>query len=357
MLLAAGGALTVAAYVMTSRPGGAAVEGTTEVAALVVLALGLVAGLGFPLVTSAVASIMVLALAEKTRIHGAIQRLGERELTAALQFAVLALVILPLLPTGPFGPYDSIRPRALWIVVLLFCALNFVGYLVSRAAGARRGYSITGLLGGLVSSTAVTLQFSQRSREAATLGPALGLGVVGACTVLAVRVGILATVLDAAVGRALVPYLAPILLVGLAVLVLVFVRRKRDASRDTPEPPRNPLALWTAIRMAVAFQVVLLLVPVVRASWGSAGVLASSAILGLTDVDALTYAMTQLAGGAEAAALGAKGIAIGILSNTVLKLVVALLLGRGEFRTIAGVGLVALGLASGAGVWLASMLR
>ena len=357
LILAAGGALTVAAYVVTARPGGTFVEGTTEVAALVVLALGMVAGLGFPLVTSAVASVMVLALAEKTRIQAAIKRLGERELTAALQFAVLALVILPLLPPGPFGPYDSIRPRALWVVVLIFCALNFVGYLVSRAVGAHRGYTITGLMGGLVSSTAVTLQFSQRSREAATLGTALGLGVVGACTVLAIRVGILATVLDAAVGRALLPYLVPVLLVGLAVLILVFLRRKRDVSRDAPEPPRNPLALWTAIRMAVAFQVVLLLVPVVREAWGATGVLASAAVLGFTDVDAMTFAMTQLAGGGEAAALGAQGIAVGILSNTVLKLVIALALGRGEFRKIAAAGLVALGLASGVGLWLASTPR
>jgi uncharacterized membrane protein (DUF4010 family) len=107
----------------------------------------------------------------------------------------------------------------------------------------------------------------------------------------------------------------------------------------------------------VAFQAVLLLIPVVREAWGVRGVLASAGVLGLTDVDALTYAMTQLAGGGEAAALGAQGIAIGILSNTGLKLALAMSLGRGEFRTIAAAGLVALGLASGSGLWLASTLR
>src|SRR5439155_4912300 len=124
VLLASGAVLTVAAYVMAAYSHGS-VDGTTEVAALVVLALGAIATLGFPLVTSAVASVMVLALAEKTRIHSAIDRLGERELKAAFQFAVLAVVILPLLPAGPFGPYESIRPRAIWLVVLLFSALNF----------------------------------------------------------------------------------------------------------------------------------------------------------------------------------------------------------------------------------------
>jgi uncharacterized membrane protein (DUF4010 family) len=318
----------------------------------VVLALGAIASLGFPLVTSAVASVMVLALVEKTRIHSAIERLGERELKAALQFAVLAVVILPLLPAGPFGPYDSIRPRAIWAVVLLFSGLNFAGYLISRWLGTSRGYGLTGLLGGLVSSTAVTFQFSRKSRDTPALGRALALGVVGACTVMVLRVEILATALQPDVALALIRYLAPVLLLGTAVLLGLYLRRDRKPERETAEPARNPLGLWNAIRMALAFQVVLLLLPLVRHLWGARGVLASAAVLGLTDVDALTYSMTRLGGGAEAAALGARAIGIGILSNTVLKLVLVLFLGRGEFRRIAGLGLAALGAASGVGLWL-----
>ncbi|HEY3011672.1 MAG TPA: DUF4010 domain-containing protein [Gemmatimonadales bacterium] len=352
LLLASGSLLTVAAYVMAARRGGAAIDGTTEVAALVVLALGAIASLGFPLVTSAVASVMVLALVEKTRIHSAIERLGERELKAALQFAVLAVVILPLLPAGPFGPYDSIRPRAIWAVVLLFSGLNFAGYLISRWLGTSRGYGLTGLLGGLVSSTAVTFQFSRKSRDTPALGRALALGVVGACTVMVLRVEILATALQPDVALALIRYLAPVLLLGTAVLLGLYLRRDRKPERETAEPARNPLGLWNAIRMALAFQVVLLLLPLVRHLWGARGVLASAAVLGLTDVDALTYSMTRLGGGAEAAALGARAIGIGILSNTVLKLVLVLFLGRGEFRRIAGLGLAALGAASGVGLWL-----
>jgi uncharacterized membrane protein (DUF4010 family) len=352
LILASGSLLTVAAYVMAARRGGGAVDGTTEVAALVVLGLGTISTLGFPLVTSAVTSVMVLALAEKTRIHSAIERLGERELKAAFQFAVLAVVILPLLPAGPFGPYDSIRPRAIWVVVLLFSGLNFAGYLISRWLGTSRGYGLTGLLGGLVSSTAVTFQFARKSRDTPTLGRALALGVVGACTVLVLRVEILATALQPEVGLALIRYMAPVLLTGAAVLLVLYLRGGGKQQRETSEPAQNPLGLWNAIRMALAFQLVLLLVALVRHQWGATGVLTTAALLGLTDVDALTYSMTRLGGGAEAAALGARAIAIGILSNTVLKLALALFLGRGEFRWIAGLGLLAWGAASGVGLWL-----
>ena len=192
-ILLAPALLTVVAYGMATRRRAADLDGTTEVAALLVLGVGMAAGLGFPLLTSAVVAVTVLVLAEKGRIHDLIGRIGKVEFEAALQFAVLALVILPLLPEGPYGPFDSIRPRTLWTVVLLFSALNFVGYIARRAVGGARGYGITGLVGGLLSSTAVTLSFSRLSRDEPDSGRALASGVLGACTVLLPRVLLIST--------------------------------------------------------------------------------------------------------------------------------------------------------------------
>ncbi|HWA58210.1 MAG TPA: DUF4010 domain-containing protein, partial [Gemmatimonadales bacterium] len=351
LLLAGAAALIVAAYVLVARQGGEAIDGTTETAALLVLALGVVAGLGYPLVTSAIASVMVLALAEKTQIHGAIRRLDERELKAALQFAVLALVVLPLLPPGPYGPFDSIRPRALWAVVLIFSALNFIGYGASRALGTHRGYILSGLLGGTISSTAVTLQFARKSRDEAAAGRALALGVVGACTVLPVRVTILTALLNPAMAVALAPSLVPPFLAGAALLVVGWLRHEDTAEPVRPEI-RNPLGLLSSLRMALAFQVVLTALGLVQARLGEAGVHASAAVLGLTDVDALTYAMSRLGATADLVRLGARGVAIGVLSNTVLKGVMAAVIGRGGFRGIAVGGLIGLALASAGGLWL-----
>jgi uncharacterized membrane protein (DUF4010 family) len=356
ILLSGAMILTTAAYVMAAQRSGQ-IEGTTEVAALLVLGMGCVAGLGFPLVTSGVVSVVVLALAEKTRIHSAVERLGERELLAALQFAVLALVILPLLPAGPFGPYQSIRPRAIWAVVLLFSALNFAAYLLGRWLGAGRGYAVTGLVGGLVSSTAVTWQFSRRSHDEPGLGRGLAVGVLGACSVLPLRVGVLAGVLNSRVAVGLISLLLPVLVVGMVILLFAW-RRRRSLEQEAgkqDDPPRTPLRLGNAIRMALAFQVVLILVPMVQHLWGRAGVLASAAILGLTDVDSLTFSMTRLADGPHAVELGSRAIAIGVLSNTVLKFALSVLIGRGDYRKFAGAGLIILGLASVVSLWLGGM--
>jgi uncharacterized membrane protein (DUF4010 family) len=137
-------------------------DGTTEMAALLVLTTGALCGLGSRVLGSGVAVVAALALAEKSRIQQWVGRIGQVELYAALRFAVLALVVLPLLPEGPYGPHGAIRPRELWSMVLLVSGLDFLGYLARRTAGAERGYGIAGLLGGLVSSTAVTLTFGGR---------------------------------------------------------------------------------------------------------------------------------------------------------------------------------------------------
>ena len=355
LLLAGALALTVAAYVAAARPGGPAVEGTTEVAALLVLALGAIAGLGFPLVTSGSVAIMVLALVEKTRIHQVIRRIGQTEISAALQFAVLALVILPLLPPGPYGPFDSIRPRALWVVVLLFSGLNFLGYLARGAVGETRGLGVTGLLGGMISSTAVTLSFSRQSRREPALSAALAAGVLAACTVLLVRVAVVTLVLQPQVTRQLGWYLLPAFIVGATFVVLALTRPAPKSERT--ELPQSPLGLWSALKMAAAFQLVLTALPFAQQWWGTAGVLASAAFLGATDMDALTLSMCALAAGPDGAGLAAQAIAVGILTNTLLKLGLTLALGSNAFRQRAAPGLVGLTLAMVLGLWIASAIR
>jgi len=353
ILLGGAAALTVGAYVVAARRGAADVDGTTEVAALAVLALGAAAGLGFPLLTSAAVSVMVLALAQKTRIHGLIARIGVRELAAALQFAVLALVILPLLPEGPYGPFGSVRPRTLWTVVLLFSGINFAGYLARRAVGETRGYGVTGLLGGIVSSTAVALSFSQRSRQEPTLARALAFGAVAACTVVFARVLLVGTVLNPAVGWALMPYFALPLFAG-AGFMAVGLRRPPYAADQPPAAAlKNPLGLWSAVQMALAFQVVLSAIPFVRQLWGTAGVLTSAAIVGLTDMDALTFSMARLGGEPASLSLAARAIAIGALANTLFKLGLTIGLGTPAFRRLASAGLAALAGATALGLWLA----
>lgn len=145
LLLAGTAALIVAAYMAASR---AEVDGTTEMAALVVLAAGVVAGLHELRLASATIAVTTLLLVEKSRLHKIVERIDDASLRAGLRFAVMAVVILPILPAGPYGPLGGIRPRQLWAMVLFFSGLSFAGYIARRWMGSKRGYPIAGLLGG-----------------------------------------------------------------------------------------------------------------------------------------------------------------------------------------------------------------
>src|SRR5690606_26586705 len=101
-----------------------------------------------------------------------------------------------------------------WALVLVFSAVNFVGYIALKVVGADRGYGISGLIGGLVSSTAVVMQFSRRSRDEPAHAVALARGTVAACTVVPLRLLAIAAAVAPAVALASLPYLVAPALVG-----------------------------------------------------------------------------------------------------------------------------------------------
>jgi uncharacterized membrane protein (DUF4010 family) len=341
VLLAGAAALVVAAYVAASRRD---VDGTTEAAALVTLAAGFFAGTGQLALASGMVALTTLLLVEKSRLHGLVARLDDEELRAAARFAVMAVVVLPLLPRGPYGPLGGVRPRELWLLVLIFSGLGFAGYIARRAVGARHGYLVAGALGGLLSSTSVTFTFARASHREERQARPLALGAVAASTVLFVRTIVATAILHPALALALVPYLAAPFTAGAAAVALGARSLPREGA--VKELPRNPLQVWPALQMAIVFQLVLFAVHVVRDRFGRAGLLASGAVLGLTDVDALTISMAKSAAAGVPIATAALAIAIGVLANTLLKLVAAVALGGPAFRRPAAMGLAAMAVAS-----------
>jgi uncharacterized membrane protein (DUF4010 family) len=347
VLLGGAVAITAAGYVAASRR---ETDGTTEVAALVVLAAGILAGVGLIQFASAIVAIEVLLLVEKSRLHSIARKIDDTELRAGVRFAVMALVVLPLLPKGPFGPLGSFRPRELWILVLFFSGLSFLGYMLRQAIGPRRGYLWSGALGGLISSTNVTWTFARASKKEPSVERPLAVGTIAANAVLYLRVAAATAVLNVAILPSLAAYLAtPFAVAALAVALNARKLPARDSASDLSG---NPLQLSSALQMAVLFQFVLTAVKFAQATWGQAGVLTSAGVLGFTDVDALTLSMTRGTGGTVTPGIAALAIAIGIAANTVLKTGLAVIFGTSKFRMIVGLTLAAVLAASVASILL-----
>jgi uncharacterized membrane protein (DUF4010 family) len=348
VLLAGSAALVVSAYVAASRTD---IDGTTEVAALVVIAAGTLSGAGQTVVASAVVAATTILLLEKTRLHTLAARIDDAALRASARFGALACIILPLLPSGPFGPLDAIRPRELWLLVLFFSGLSFVGWIARRLVGPHQGVIVSGLLGGLISSTSVTLTFARESRSAGAPRLALAAGVIGACTVMLLRVALACAVLNSALAARLPRFVGLAFVIG-ALVVLVGWRANTSGAVDGTHSD-SPLQLRAALQMTALFQGVLFLILAVQARWSTEALVATSAVVGLTDLDALTLSLARSTVQPEAIPTATFALVVGILSNTVLKLVVAVVVGRGRFRAAAAGGLGAIALALSGALWVA----
>jgi len=325
-------AVVIAGYVVHARAKPNAFGLTTEIAAVGVCLLGGACVVGHPGVAVALGIVTSAALAAKQPLHRLVAKLGTDDIYAGLKLLVATFIVLPLLPDRPLDPWGALNPYELWWLVILISSLSLVGYVTVRWLGRERGTLVTGLAGGLASSTAVTLSFARRSRDegGARLAGALAAGILIAWGVMFIRVVVLVAVIHAPlVPRVLVPFTA----MGLVTLLLsaLLLARKgvgpasSEASQDVPL--KNPFSLTAAIRFGLFFAAVLLVVKIVQDSFPGQGLLGVAALAGLTDVDAIVLSMARLARAGSDPATAASAITVAALSNTVVKAGLAAALG------------------------------
>ena len=211
--------------------------------------------------------------------------------------------------------------------------------MIRRSIGPHHGVIVSGLLGGIVSSTSVTWTFARESRAETAPRLALGAGVVAACTVMLVRVLIASAVLNPALSSQLPRYIGLAFLIGAAVVLIAW--RASGAKPVQNGASDSPLQLKAALQMTALFQIVLFVVLAVQARLGSHALIATSVFVGLTDLDALTLSLARSTSPADIP-LASLALVSGILSNTLLKMMVTVFVGRGSFRTLTAAVLIAM---------------
>ncbi|HEY3146971.1 MAG TPA: MgtC/SapB family protein [Dongiaceae bacterium] len=312
----------------------------TELAAIVVTLLGGLATLDQPALAVCLGIIVATLLAYKQPLHGLIDRIGWDDIFAGLRLLIATFIVLPLLPDRTVDPWQALNPRQLWLLVVMISGLSMVGYVASRWLGPGKGAVVTGLTGGLVSSTAASLAFSRQSREAhgVHVTRMLVIGTLIAWTVMFARI----VVIVFAVDPALVPRLAvPMAIMGLASLASVAAlhwqhllwRRASAADGDTSADiaVTTPFSLTQAIKFGLLFAMILLLVKIVGALQQE-GLYLVALLAGLTDVDAITLSMSQYARGGGAAQVAVIALVIAALANTAVKAGMAVVIGSPDYR-------------------------
>jgi uncharacterized membrane protein (DUF4010 family) len=327
-------ALIVSLYVVTAWRGDTGI--TTESSALLCFMLGLLCARGQVQFAAWVGVAMALLLALREWLHQLARRIEPSDVEATLKFAIVTLIILPLVPDHNYGPepLNVLNPYKIWLMVVLISGLNFASYLLVKTVGAEHGIGIAGLLGGLVSSTAVTLGFSQRSRQPGEDASALALGILLAWTVMFFRVVIMSWLVSGPLGLRLAISMGLLCIISLVACYWLW-RRRQQQDRGEVKAGHNPFELGEAIKFGLLFGVVVFIAKAAQVYLGEAGLYLAAGVAGLTDVDAITLAMADLAKSDDKnLTVAARAIVIAALANTVVKSGMTVSLGSPELRKI-----------------------
>ena len=346
----------ISAHVLEARghPGKSGL--TTEVGALVVYLLAGTVMFGYAEVAVALAIFTSAIMAFKQPIHGLVDKIGKEDLYAVLKLLIASFIVLPLLPDRTIDPWDAFNPYKVWLLVILISGLSLVGYVAVRTFGEESGTVVTGLTGGLGSSTAVTLHLARQSREDGGVPARSRLLVAStllAWTVMFARVLVAVAVVNAALLSHLwVPFAAMgATALGFGAYYYYSTTRQLRATRKGSGPiqVKNPFSLTSAIKFALVFSAVLFAVALVQQHAPAAGVFVVAALAGITDVDAITLTMASDAKASGAYLPAVVAIVIAVLSNTLTKLGFFVVLGSPAARRAAGLatgGILAAGAAS-----------
>ena len=265
---------------------------TTEVALLVMFAVGSYLVDGSTPIAIVVGGVVAVLLHLKPQMHALAARIPPRDFTAIMQFALISLVILPVLPNRYFGPFAVLNPFKIWLMVVLIVGISLSGYVFYQYLGERAGAWASGILGGLISSTATTVSLARRSR---VMNQAPGLNafvILMASAIVFVRLGILISATS--------PSFVQLAWIPLGVMFVVLVsfawfQLRRGTDRSSPVlVQENPTELRPAIIFGCLYAVVLLAVAAAREYFGPQGVFVVAVLSGLTDMDAITLSVTQM---------------------------------------------------------------
>lgn len=325
---------------------------TSEISSLLVFLFGGLVVLDMKIaVLISVLSLFVLALRKPLRNFP--KTISKGEMIAILKFLIVAFVVLPLLPTEAIDPWGVVVPYKAWLMVIFISGLSFLGYILTKFIGVEKGIGITGLVGGLASSTAVASSMAISSRKHKRIVSPFVFAVVAASSIMFVRMGITVFVMNRDLFFALLGPLFLIIVFCMGVLFFLYQRSKKYKKvKAEPLKLESPFQLKPALLFGAFYIVILFVAHFMYEYFDEKGLLIASALAGITDVDAITLSLSELSKNTSISKqVAMQGILIAALVNTAVKLFLARLFGGKAFAKLTTIafaiilvgGLVAVG--------------
>lgn len=304
---------------------------TTAATGLLTYLLGGLVVAGEARTALVVTVVTILLLASKPTLHQISRKFTAEDARMALQFLAVTGAVLPLVPDQDFGPMGAFNPRSVWLMVVMVSGLGFLGYIAVRLLGASRGIALTGLAGGLASSTATTLSMSKMSKERPELAKDCTLALIIACTIMLWRVEVLVLAISPELAGHLFWAFFAMSIPGAVFAGWHFLRGRGESPAEGEY--KNPLSLKVALQFGLLYAVVVLVVKYAAAQFGGAGILVVSFFSGLTDLDAIALSLSNFFRDSQVGfSVAAQGVVLAAVANSLMKAVLAAMLGAPELR-------------------------
>jgi uncharacterized membrane protein (DUF4010 family) len=329
---------------------GEKVGGTTEIAVLVAFGLGVMTTIDSMVAALAGAVIVTTILSMRKELRRLSTAVTREDLFAVVQFAAVTLVVLPLIPNETFGPWGVWNPRTIWLEVVLISGISFVGYVAIKAVGARKGIWLSGVLGGLASSTAVMLTFSRRSRLNVPLSSVFAFGALLASAASVPR---LLLIIGLVQPDMVIPTLLPLVVLMLLTIAGAFLALRNQAERNVDDiKVSNPFELRTALEFGLLFALILLITRAAQEYLGTSGIYLASVLGGLTRPEAIALSLGKQASEGLDVVVAVRGISLAVAVNSVFKGILGVWLGSRSFGRTTVIVLAVAGAAAIAIAWL-----
>lgn len=316
---------------------------TTEVAVLLMFAIGAYLVLGHAVLGVIVGGVLAILLYIKETLHNFIDQLKEKDFAAIMTFVGISLVILPILPDKTYGPMDVLNPRDIWLMITLIVGISVLGYFVYKWVGKKAGMISNGLLGGIISSTATTVSYARNAATNKNVSKIAAFVIVSSVTISIVRVIIeIGIVVPNKFGQLILPFILLFIFMSI-ISVLLFYMVSRDDSQDDMPEPKNPAQFKSAFVFGILYGIILLAVAFTEKEFGQEGLYIVSIIGGLAKKDAITLSLAHSIKGGMATELGWRLIMTGVLANFAFKIILVAVMGNKKLtKWIGGTMLVSI---------------
>jgi len=283
-----------------------------------------------------------------------VAHLTREDILAALKFGIITAIVLPVLPNRDFGPppFDIFNPYHIWLIVVLISGISFLGYLLMKLVKPQQGISLTGILGGLASSTATTLSFAQRSHKNPAFARSFSLAILAAWTVMFGRALVEIGAVNFALLRVVLVPMTVTAVAGLLYGAYLYFSASSEEDQEELELA-NPFELGPAIQFGLIYAVILFISRAGQHYFGETGIYVSSVVAGLADVDAIALSIAELSSQPDGPAMttAARAVIMAALANTFAKGGIVVATGSAALRRAIIPGMLLM-LAAGVGVIL-----